>query len=678
MRNIQRVLTVAISSLWPVLVLFIYARRWVEVHDELLAWMKGQYAAGLEIVNQMETGGYTIALPAFSEAVIRAGQAAAGAFIVLAAAQAVGWLLFGLMLWSPAHRLDRILYRTAVGLGGIAYISLVLAVLNQYSIHRTSALIGFMAAGGLAYIFTLCGAGKENQEVPPEIDPVPAQPVYARRKGDRLWQGVAVTAVIAALVGALAPETGREAILHHLWLPQQWLANGQLVYHRLEPAALYPQTWELIFGAALSIGGFGAAKLLNFSAFLFNLILVYRMAARFLPAANPWLAVAIFATIPSILWLSTTASIMSGVVMYVGLTVYALLHYLEGRQRGWLALAIVNLGLAMASSHLAVVVLFISIAVLAAVLWGVDRSRRSFLTAAALASAAITFPLPWYLRSWLASGQEGFTLTWDGVGLFGNITLQPAAVPVFLLLGLMMLFLPRSSLSSVLIQSFVALYAIWMALLYPLQGIQALLPAAPLAAVLAAAAYQRWQELLPGGAVMRKVISWITALVLLSNIASPSHFASDESDGVPAAINQIPLGVVIGYETEEDYLTRKVPSYAVWQYANTNLPPDSRVLNLSGEDNLHSRVHRVRSDDMVDIFSAWEESAREEKMALDRLRGMGVTHILIDKLPQDPSQAKLSILLQEAFIDRYYQLLYEDDFYILYELQKIRLFGVEG
>jgi hypothetical protein len=687
MRFIKRIPMAGILLVWPIIILIFYFHRWMEVDGGLPAWMKGFYTAGLGIVSQMQTGGIPVALPAFHEAVIRAGQAAVGASLVLAAAQALGWLLCGLMLWSPAHRMDRLLYRTAVGLGGIAYLSLALAVMNQYFIHRTSALVGLMAAGGLAYIFTLRGARIEKRDAPPDIDGYPSQKYRPSRSGDRVWQAVTATAAVIALIGALAPETESEAMWHHLWMPLQWLENGSLVYFMQEPATLYPQTWELIFGAGLSIGGFGAAKLLNFSAYLFTLILVYRMTERFMPAANPWLAVAIFATVPAVVWLGTTANVLSGVGMYVGLTVYALLHYLERRQRGWLAMAIVNLGLALASSHLAVVALFISIAVLGAVLWGLDGRRRSLLAAAALGSAAITFPLPWYFRSWLASNHPGITgimLPSDGSGFLlpWNLAMPAefygdAFRPVFLLLLPMIFLLPRSSRSTVLILTFATLYTIWVTLLYPTQGYRALLPAVPLAAVLGAAAYQRWQELLPGGAGVKKVIHCAAALMLLSNLppfAAQNQSTSLESGAeTQAAAYQIPLGVVIGYETEEDYLMRKVPSYAAWQYAKTHLPPDSRVLTFNAKDYAYGRMEQFRSDTIVEMSAHWQETDREEKQALDRLRGLGVTHILRNKLPGGgTAQENPSIIMQEAFTDYYYRVLYEDDFYILYELKYIQ------
>jgi hypothetical protein len=697
-------IAVGIYLIWSALVFAIYYQRvWELLPLGLHHWIEDQYSlsVGLEFARHLINGTFRLGLPAWNEAVIRAGQGFLGAALVLAAAQALGWLLFGLMLWEPVHRADRILYRTAAGLGGIAFLSLALAALNAYQIHRVSALIGLLAVGGLIHLGLQRYARHKPAKVASkrEID----QPKWpsAGRPGERLWQAVTGAAVLIAAIGALAPETESEAMWYHLSLPLKWLENGGPVHYIQEPISLYPLSWDLIFGAGLSIGGVAAAKWLNFSAFLLTLFLVYRLTDRFIPRSNPWLAAAIFATIPSVLWLSTTANIDMGLALHTGLVVYALLHYLEERERGWLALAILNLGLALASSHLALVVLFAAIAVLASVLWGAERSWKSLLPPAALGLAAITFPLPWYLRSLMVNGRllspgvlEAPDIhalyqwgAFDLLALPWNFTMNGAQFggvvgPVFLILLPALLFKRNSSRAVLVIAAFGSLYILWSALLYSGLGARALLPAAPLAAALAAAGFGHVQRRLPGGILAGPVLHLTIGFILLLNLPPftslhTRHIDPPQRD-TSSVIYRVPLGVVIGYETEEAYLRRKIPSYSAWQFANGHLSADSRVLTFSGDDHLYIRVERLRSESIADISTAWIETGGEEKRAVDRLRQLGITHVLMKKITDERIHPDLTILMEPDFIEHYYRIVYEDSWYILYELRNVQLRGIGG
>jgi hypothetical protein len=114
------------------------------------------------------------------------------------------------------------------------------------------------------------------------VGAVPGIPASTRR-GHWCWPLISVMAIGIALVGALAPEIEYDALAYHLNLPKLWLSAGQPVDLDWELTSLYPLTWELIFGAALALGGPIAAKLIHFSAFVITALLIYEIARRYLP-----------------------------------------------------------------------------------------------------------------------------------------------------------------------------------------------------------------------------------------------------------------------------------------------------------------------------------------------------------------------------------------------------------
>jgi hypothetical protein len=124
--------------------------------------------------------------------------------------------------------------------------------------------------------------------------------------------------------------------------------------------------------------------------------------------------------------------------------------------------------------------------------------------------------------------------------------------------------------------------------------------------------------------------------------------------------------VVIGQESEDAYLKRMVPLYGVWQYANEHLPSGSRVLSLGFYENLYGMSDRLGSAVMISIPSAALDAGREEKQIVDHLRRSGASHLLLQVPLGDDSSEVLSVILKLDFIDDYYQMMYEDDWYMLY------------
>jgi hypothetical protein len=631
-------------------------------------------------------GVINLQFPALTEAIVRAGQGFLGAALVLAAAQAFGWLLFKSMLWSPSHRIDRVLYRTAFGFGAIAYLSLGLAALSAYQVPSISALIGLLAVAALVY-GGLRRYPKRSIEDPQPVSGAGQEHLFPKgMKGSWLWRGIAAFSVLIALIGSLAPETSSEAIGYHLWLPQQWLQYGHPINLVHDSNSLYPLAWQFVFGAGLSLGGIPTAKLLNFSAFILLLLLVYRLTDQFAPRANPWLAVAVFTTIPSILWLSTTISVDLGLAFHVGLMIYALLHYLERRERGWLALAIMNLGLAFATSFLALIIMMIAMLVLAAVLWGSERRLKALLPAIALGLAAISFPLPWYLSGWLADGRLSVSEL-PGLGTLQSVQFVHTSysselgliIGPVLLTMLPGLFLSKQiTRSLILLVTFFVLYILWGVLLFSSLGSWALLPVTPLAAVLAANGFGQLGRALGGWDKTAAVAGLLVAFLMLINLPPIAGLdAFQETNGAHRSFH-VPLSVVIGQESEDAYMNRKVPLYGVWQYASEHLPPGSRVLSLGLYENLYGMSDRLGSAVMISIPSAALDAGREEKQIVDYQRRSSASHLLIQVPLKDGPSEILSVILEQDFMDDYYQLMYEDDWYRLYQLKDVQLTGADG
>ncbi|MBW4523133.1 MAG: phospholipid carrier-dependent glycosyltransferase [Scytolyngbya sp. HA4215-MV1] len=646
-------------------------------------------------------------LPAFQEATLRAVQGILGAGWVLLAAQFLGMGLFHWLRWQFDGRREALLYQISTGLGCIAYLSAGLAGLRLYYISSVQILIAIIVLGGA------CSWGwhwtRNGRQQPDFVKPVIAP--IRRRSGDRLWQAIVLLATAIALIGALAPEQEYDALWYHLGLPKLWLQQGFLVDLPADFISLYPMTWELIFGAGLAVGGQIGAKLLHFACLPLTGLLVYQLASRFMPRASPWLAVALFVTIPIVLWESTTAYIDLALALHVGLVIYALLRY-ENRCWQWLLLAALNLGLALATKHLALFVLALTAIGLVLKLWLQERSWRPLLfPVLVFCGFSLLFPLPWYLRSWLASGNPVFpelfeifgappdrwnSLTESGLGKFlghfgrprtlPNLLTLPwdmtvhaahydgALGPLFLLLLPALLIRRRFTPATIWLLAFVGLFlALWAS---PFSSFQMrfLIPITPLLAVLAAEAATPLASILRSLTHRGKSFLFAGLAVLLP-LNLPPFIQFHEGDRVQwegwlnHAMHQIPFAVVVGRQSQTDYLQHAVPSYRAWRYINTHLPTNARVLSFSSGDHFYADRERIWSDATIAHPAIWGASIGQEQKAFQTLGKLRISHILIDKKELNSGALKELAIVQPSTITNRYVVEYEDDRFILYRIR---------
>ncbi|RPJ64705.1 MAG: hypothetical protein EHM24_22330, partial [Acidobacteria bacterium] len=387
--------------------------------------------------------------PFAGEAVARGAAAVAGAALVAFVAWTLGTALWealaGLAAPSwPGNGATRFalaeifLFQLAVGFGALAAVSGVLALAGWYTPPAVLGVLALSAVVGFGRIWMRRGRfGNEWRERGTDFGPG----WKPRGVVDRAWFGVTILALAVALAGALAPETEYDALWYHLWLPRQWLLRGTAFDTSHEYVALYPLTWELVFGAGLAAGGPGAAKLLHFCCLPLLALTAWQATRRFFPAASPWLAAAVTVTVPTVLWEATTAYIDLALALYVSLALYALMAWRDDRAPACFWLAAICLGLGAAVKHLGLVAVVLAAVALTIAPpdddpvmrratrrnWGRDWiSWRRLLPPAALIATALLIAAPWYLRAWLASGNPIFpelfevfgatpALRWDAV-----------------------------------------------------------------------------------------------------------------------------------------------------------------------------------------------------------------------------------------------------------------------
>jgi 4-amino-4-deoxy-L-arabinose transferase-like glycosyltransferase len=461
------------------------------------------------------------------------------------------------------------------------------------------------------------------------------------------------------------------------------------------------------------------APLLHFGYGLLALVIIASLAHRAFGKDVAWLAVILLLSVPTFLTLMTRAYVDATLLFYGTAAVYALVCWRERRAqgsavsgRGWLMAMGLFCGFCGGIKYTAVL---IPIALGLSLIW-VSRQDRPLTIAGRLAlvvAITVAAALPGLLENWMTTGNPVYPfffadgVYWDvwrrwwfdrpGTGLATTAPWRLLTAPLeATVLGTEGTVLYDATVGPLLLTSMATLAAVWRSLSHEERAIaghlllffglnyalwlsglgrtvmllqtRLLFPVFGAAAVLGGLALDRLRNLrrpqFDVAWVVRAVMSLTLALLLFSTFT------------MFLKIN--PLPVVLGLESPDDYLARRLGwYYVVVQNINRELPPDAVVLFLWEPRSYHCQVEcwpdamldrflhtvHLRGQDAADVASYW--------------RMHGVTHVLLNrggldlllKAQFDPiTLADLRVL--EDLQSRHMVLL--EDFDSAYELYRLR------
>lgn len=539
--------------------------------------------------------------------------------------------------------------------------------------------------------------------------------------------GLLATGQFLALMAALAPPTAKDTLLYHYAVPKAWIAAARAIELPYNIAAYYPlgvelhALWAMLLGNPLGVRAAEAAA--GATLFLFAPLLAMTIYgwARERGADPVWAAAAALV----ISWIPTVYDVAASGYVDLALTCYTILamrafgDWWTGG--GWRALAWLAVGIGGALSiKLSAAFLLLPLALLGLLhslatgrSAGDRRHTSGAATAATLALAltlGVAISLPWYVRNWVRTGSPLFPFYlelwpahapgWDversrlyatWFSLYGDIQgpldylwsplrLAVAAQPDLHgaydgVLGIAILFAVPIVAWAVwrrrldveirlaLLLS-VALYVFW---LFSSPQLRYLLPAAPPLAVAIAIAGSRMGE--SGRRLLLALVLGAAALGLPVILAW--FLALD------------PSRVVLGGESRDAYLTRRLDYYPYYQLANRQLAPTATVWLIDMRRDTYHLDRPSFSDFIFEDYTLTRyvrEAASVEQLRA-RVRAAGITHLLArhdilfdyarspvvdERRPREENVARLQLM--HAFFTQGTRLMKGDEKYWLIEL----------
>lgn len=515
--------------------------------------------------------------------------------VLFALAAALGHCVLRRFLFESS--LEALVIESGVGYGLLALIVLALA---WFGLAKPTAF-WILVVGGLAVLYRhVIAVARRVQTV---------QVTFAGRGERALAIFVGVTLVIA-LVFALTPPTGWDALAYHLPLPKEMLDTGTFPPASPNVPFSYPSQTEMLFLLGMALSSDIAAQVTHwvYLALTVGTLLVF--CGRYFTRQMGWLASAFLVSVPSILLLATYAYNDLALMFYLFAAFLWTCRAIETQRTHDYVLAGILAGLTLGEKYTALIVP-VALGALVLIQDGIRRpTRRRVYDAVVIGLVALVPALPWFWRNLAFYGNPlypfGFGgLYWDafraewfsrfGTGLLNSpldLVLVPftatvrgiqggdfdATIGALLLALVPFAVLPSNKGDSRVIRyvAFVAcvLFAFWLlgvAESKLVRQTRLLFPAFPLLAILAAEGWERLAQLQLTKFSAQRFATLIIALALGANLVS----------NVLATVRSRPLEFLTGTETREEFLGRNLGAYfAMAQWVNANLRSDASLVSL--------------------------------------------------------------------------------------------------
>jgi 4-amino-4-deoxy-L-arabinose transferase-like glycosyltransferase len=603
------------------------------------------------------------------------------------------------------------IFSLALGLGMIAYSVFALGLLG---LLHAWALAGCLAVWGLfawretAEILAWLRGGVLNRAAWRQLT-----------LDEKLLLILGGAVFLFSLVQALTPAWDYDGLMYHLQGPRLFLQAGRFYPIPENWLTFYPFTVEMLFTVGLALGSEAFTKLLHLAFAVLLALATYTAARRFAGRGAAWLATAILVGMPIYpIWASFAYSDMAW-ALYEFLGVYALIIYFDrqpgngyegqadfshGRrgefvraQAGWLILAGILAGLALGVKYMA---LGGAASLGLVALWKSRQAGwRAMLAHGAIFSAtALLVGSPWYLKNWLWTGNPVYPFYLSPGGVLGErVALwmdymngfgAPRTLIGYLLLPVL-LYTQYTRFGTFMGSIEIPSLLFPFALLYPLvrrtPALSALAGWAVLRFLFWAAAAQQTRFLLP----LFPALSILAAYVLVSlagrlrGVMGRALLRGLGFGMLAVALvysllffaDVQPFGVMVGAESREAFLSRKLHLYPALQEIQSRLPSTAQVWLL-----WDGRGYLCDQRCVADIDqSQWTQVAMHSwdvQQTAEELRRRGVTHLLVSlqdanfiaQFERSGRQLRAVDFLVQDFMPACTRELYQNKYYRLLEL----------
>jgi hypothetical protein len=543
---------------------------------------------------------------------------------------------------------EYVLFSTGLGFGVLSYSVFILGALQLLCPAAVYLLLGLCA------LLSLVGWGSLRPSL--EIERKPAFKTQLSF-WNRCIAAILVACLLLGLLLVLTPAIGKDALIYHLAVPKLFLKHHGIYFVPGNIFAYYPLNSEMLFTLGLALRGDVLAKGVHFVMALSILLGMWQFARHHISEISyiP-VALLVFYSIPSVFVASHTAYNDLTVSFYAFLAVYAFINWFSRRENAWLILCAVFSGLAVSTKYTA---LLLPLLGCLGILWACrhDRvnNRHTSLLVLTYLACTVVAGSPFYVKNWIMTGNPFYPFLygifhgrgwdpeqarlydlfvhslgmgrglWDYLLLPWNVSINARMHspqfdgilgPVFILTLPFAVGMRRIAVGAKIAMAYCLFtFMFWAS---SAQQIRYLIPVFPFLAIMTGyvLSYYRRQR-----AVFGMLVVLVAGSLGFSGYHIVSHFLKIK-----------PVGVITGFEDRDTFLNRMIPSYAMFEYVNRQLPEDSKIFLVYMKNFGYLCDRPYYSDSMFESYTIQKILAQHATPTgvYDALRNKGFTHLLYD------------------------------------------------
>jgi hypothetical protein len=609
-------------------------------------------------------------------------------------------------VWKPvySHFHERWVFHTLLGLIAVAGVTTLLTFVGGIYPATGWIILGAIGLGSIKFWPSLW---KEISSFRPQLGQF-----FVRNQPDRVFQGfnfvLILTLVVLSLALALAPPVKTDALVYHLAIPKAYFENHGLINLPNNLYSFFPMLFDMVFLFAMT---FGVESLPALCGLGMTFLLLSGLTIYFRQYLSPrliWFVPVLFFSTPTFFEISASAYIDVALASFIFFTFYAWDRWRETRLPFWFLYMALAAGAACSTKLTGLIVLPLTF--LAILVVGRRDNNLPQLTKYLLVVSGIIFLFlaPWWIRNYLYSGNPFMPLLMPIFGGEGRINWDPNRAAMFdfyvkqfgMGRGLLDLLLLPYNLTfhaqphslrfdgQIGMAFFMLIPAILAALWKPRSVRLIFLTLFFSVLILFWFVYFQYVRFLAPAFAALTLIS-VAGLEKLTNPNSAVR-------GLPRGLAQLMLGIAAvavsfnlyliwdlwkhkapgkylsGEETRDQYLTRNIPRYPMYQAMN-RLSPDSKVLLVYMRNLGYLAERPFHSDSIFEAHTLQTILARDASLEGIRrqLQSLGVTHLMYDqsyvfgKEAAFPAEHQSSLNL---FLEKRGQILNQERNFFLYRV----------
>ena len=682
------------AAAYAVLILiggFLYWKQYYRLLLRLIAWCGGLFLLVIFLVSPNAKALLTLI------------------WLVLIALGMGDWLLTH-WLHLDAPRFDRLLLSFGLGMGGLSLIVTSLASISFFEgiIPALSFLPRLLFTWPVLVVLILLTVLFTPAFIHRWF--IPILDHFRKLESSKLplftgVVGLGAILVVGPLLWALAPSIRYDSLMYHLSVPEIYVRNRGMIPIPEAFNSYWAHYAEMLYTLALLTAGQPLPGLMHLSFGLAATGMTFSFSRKIAGSKVAWIAGMLFASTPIIGYEAGTAYIDLFLTFYIVSVYYGILTWWQTGKPTWLVISGLLAGFALGiKMNAAVILLPLGIVLLCALIMRYRSAMKVMNGLFRFGIPALILLSPWLVRDYLWTGNPVFPMfnsifrsplwvkeydIFSGSSTSTSLLLRLLSLPVTLitqsnrtfyregpnaslgilpLLGLPWFYLTSSYLTRNLRRWGAGLF-IFLALSFFVSGhfsllARYLLPLFPLLALLSALNVHTLWLLLERSRGTR----WIgLAFLLLSMLYIGSSRVLFTLRGWQI-LDRYPVGAALGFEPQDQFLTRAISVYPALQYLNRLPENQVDVLSIGNESLLYTTT-RIHSPFIsMDAAVLLEQEYSPEKLA-EVLLSKGFDYILVDQEMVRRYNLEYYNVLQEDFLRQYTRLIFAwDDKVFVYKI----------